>query len=55
MGSAFLEKNIIVAGERVTNASSGFDESGLARLILLWICKADAQCKKLPMEILADD
>ena len=32
MGSAFLEKNIIVAGERVTNANSGFDENGLARV-----------------------
>ncbi|MDB2611622.1 protein translocase subunit SecD [Gammaproteobacteria bacterium] len=32
MGSAFLEKNIIVAGERVTNASSGFDESGFAQV-----------------------
>ena len=32
MGSAFLEKNIIVAGDRVTNASSGFDESGFAQV-----------------------
>ncbi|MDA9610414.1 protein translocase subunit SecD [Pseudomonadota bacterium] len=32
MGSAYLEKNIIVAGERVTNASSGFDESGFAQV-----------------------
>ena len=32
MGSAFLEKKIIVAGERVTNASSGFDESGFAQV-----------------------
>ena len=32
MGSAFLEKNIIVAGERVTNANSGFDESGFAQV-----------------------
>ena len=32
MGAAFLEKNIIVAGERVTNASSGFDESGFAQV-----------------------
>ena len=32
MGSAFLEKNIIVAGERVTNANSGFDENGLAQV-----------------------
>ena len=32
MGSAFLGKNIIVAGERVTNASSGFDESGFAQV-----------------------
>ena len=32
MGSAFLEKNIIVAGERVTNASAGFDESGFAQV-----------------------
>ena len=32
IGSAFLEKNIIVAGERVTNASSGFDESGFAQV-----------------------
>ena len=32
MGSAFLEKNIIVSGERVTNASSGFDESGFAQV-----------------------
>tara|TARA_X000001036_G_scaffold210287_1_gene197565 strand:- start:1999 stop:3822 length:1824 start_codon:yes stop_codon:yes gene_type:complete len=32
MGSTFLEKNIIVAGERVTNASSGFDESGFAQV-----------------------
>ena len=31
-GSAFLEKNIIVAGERVTNASSGFDENGFAQV-----------------------
>ena len=34
MGSAYLEKNIIVAGERVTNASSGFDESGFAQVNL---------------------
>ena len=32
MGSAFLERNVIVAGERVTNASSGFDESGFAQV-----------------------
>ena len=32
MGSAYLEKNIIVAGERVTIASSGFDESGFAQV-----------------------
>ena len=32
MGSAFLEKKIIVAGDRVTNASSGFDESGFAQV-----------------------
>jgi preprotein translocase subunit SecD len=32
MGSAYLEKTIIVAGERVTNASSGFDESGFAQV-----------------------
>ena len=32
MSSAFLEKNIIVAGERVTNANSGFDESGFAQV-----------------------
>jgi preprotein translocase subunit SecD len=32
IGSAFLEKNIIVAGERVTNANSGFDENGLAQV-----------------------
>ena len=32
MGSAYLEKNVIVAGERVTNASSGFDESGFAQV-----------------------
>ena len=32
MGSAYLEKNIIVAGERVTNASSVFDESGFAQV-----------------------
>ena len=32
MGSAFLEKKVIVAGERVTNASSGFDESGFAQV-----------------------
>ena len=32
MGSAFLEKNIIVAGDRVTNANSGFDESGFAQV-----------------------
>ena len=32
MGSAFLEKNIIVSGERVTNANSGFDESGFAQV-----------------------
>ena len=32
MGSADLEKSIIVAGERVTNASSGFDESGFAQV-----------------------
>ena len=34
MGSAYLEKNIIVAGERVTNASSGFDENGFAQVNL---------------------
>ena len=34
MGSAYLEKNIIVTGERVTNASSGFDESGFAQVNL---------------------
>ena len=34
MGSAYLEKNIIIAGERVTNASSGFDESGFAQVNL---------------------
>ena len=32
MGSAFLEKNIIVAGDRVTNANSGFYESGFAQV-----------------------
>ena len=32
MGSADLEKSVIVAGERVTNASSGFDESGFAQV-----------------------
>ena len=32
MGSAYLEKKIIVAGERVTNANSGFDESGFAQV-----------------------
>ncbi|MDA7699421.1 protein translocase subunit SecD [bacterium] len=32
MGAAYLEKNVIVAGERVTNASSGFDESGFAQV-----------------------
>ncbi len=32
MGSAYLEKSVIVAGERVTNASSGFDESGFAQV-----------------------
>ena len=31
-GSAFLEKNVIVAGERVTNANSGFDENGFAQV-----------------------
>jgi len=32
MGSAYLEKNVIVAGERVTNASTGFDESGFSQV-----------------------
>ena len=32
MGSADLEKSVIVAGERVPNASSGFDESGFAQV-----------------------
>ena len=32
MGSAYLEKNVIVAGDRVTNASTGFDESGFAQV-----------------------
>ena len=32
MGAAYLEKKIIVAGERVTNANSGFDESGFAQV-----------------------
>ena len=32
MGSAYLEKNIIVSGDRVTNAKSGFDESGFAQV-----------------------
>lgn len=32
MGSAYLERNIIVAGDRVTNASSGFDESGFSQV-----------------------
>ena len=32
MGSAYLEKSVIVAGERVTNASTGFDESGFAQV-----------------------
>ncbi len=27
-GSAFLEKDVIVSGDRVTNANTGFDESG---------------------------
>ena len=31
-GSADLEKNIIVSGDRVTNAKSGFDESGFAQV-----------------------
>ena len=34
MGSTFLEKNIIVAGERVTNASSGFEYSGFAQVYI---------------------
>jgi preprotein translocase subunit SecD len=32
MGSAYLEKNVIVSGDRVTNASTGFDESGFAQV-----------------------
>ena len=32
MGSAYLEKSVIVAGERVTNASTGFDENGFAQV-----------------------
>ena len=32
MGAAYLEKNIIVSGDRVTNAKSGFDESGFAQV-----------------------
>ncbi len=30
--TAFLEKAVIVAGERVTNANTGFDESGFAQV-----------------------
>ena len=32
--SAFLEKAVIVAGEKVTNANTGFDENGFAQVNL---------------------
>ena len=31
-GTAFLENDVIVAGDRVTNANTGFDESGFAQV-----------------------
>ena len=31
-GSAFLEKDVIVSGDRVTNAYTGFDESGFSQV-----------------------
>ena len=31
-GTAFLENDLIVSGDRVTNANTGFDESGFAQV-----------------------
>ena len=31
-GAAFLENDVIVSGDRVTNANTGFDESGFAQV-----------------------
>ena len=31
-GTAFLENDVIVSGDRVTNANTGFDESGFAQV-----------------------
>ena len=55
MGSAFLEKNIIVAGERVTNANSGFDESGFAQVNITLDMQGGRAMQKPPMATLVDD
>ena len=37
--TASLEKAVVVSGDRVTNASTGFDESGFAQVNIHLICK----------------
>ena len=44
--TAFLEKAVVVSGDRVTNASSGFDESGFAQVNITLDMQGGRQMQK---------
>jgi len=44
--SAFLEKAVVVSGDRVTNASTGFDESGFAQVNITLDMQGGRQMQK---------
>ena len=49
--TASLEKAVVVSGDRVTNASTGFDENGFAQVNITLDMQGGKQCKKLPQAI----
>ena len=52
--TAFLEKAVVVSGDRVTNASTGFDESGFAQVNITLDMQGGRQMQKQHLEILAE-
>ena len=44
--TAFLEKAVVVSGDRVTNASTGFDESGFAQVNITLDMQGGRQMQK---------
>ena len=53
--TAFLEKAVVVSGDRVTNASTGFDESGFAQVNITLDMQGGRQMQKATLEILAEN